>query len=194
MKRKHFFQCGLFLGLVILLSLPVKSFSQQWGLYTLYATKNGTKAYLVDTANTPSTFHQWTFSSSKRSAYSAYLIPGDTLVRTYKPSGNTWSAGAITGGIQKVTWDGTVAWDFTYYSSSYSAHHDICPMPNGNVLLISYDVRSAAQATQAGSSSASTFWAEKIVEVKPTGPTTGTIVWEWYLWDHMCQNYNSGKR
>ena len=193
MKKKPFLQIALLFGLIVLLSLPEKSFSQQWGLYTLYATKNGTKAYLIDTANTPTTYHQWTFSSAARSAYSAYLIPGDTLVRTYKPSGNTWSAGAITGGIQKVTWDGTVAWDFTYYSSSYSAHHDICPMPNGNVLIISYDVRSAAQATQAGSSSANTFWSEKIIEVKPTGPTTGTIVWEWYLWDHMCQNHNSAK-
>ncbi len=66
-------------------------------------------------------------------------------------------------------------------------------MPNGNVLLISYDVRSSSEAIQAGSSSSSTFWSEKIVEVKPTGATSGTIVWEWYLWDHLCQNHDASK-
>lgn len=167
--------------------------SQQWGLYTLYATKNGTKAYLIDTANTPVTYHDWTFPSSKRSAYSCYLVPGDTLVRTYSYTGAVIGGGAITGGVQKVLWNGTVVWDFVYSSSTYVLHHDICPLPNGNVLMISYDVKTSADATQAGCSSSSQLYSEKIIEVKPTGATTGEIVWEWKLWDHLCQNYNSLK-
>ncbi len=167
--------------------------AQQWGLYTLYATKNGTQAFLCDTNGT--NYHTWTFTSSTKSAYSTYLkVPGDTLVRTYKPSGNTsWNSGGVHGGVQKVLWDGTVVWNYTYYGSTYTLHHDICPLPNGNVLMICYDVHTAAEATQAGSSSASVFWSEKIIEVKPTGATTGTIVWEWRLWDHLCQNYNAAK-
>lgn len=177
--------------LALLATLKSGVYAQQWGLYTFYATKNGTQAFLIDTNST--TYHTWTFSSSKKSAYSAYLIPGDTIVRSYKPSG-AWSGGGITGGIQKVAWDGTVTWDWTYYATNdYCLHHDICPLPNGNVLMISYDYRSAAEATQAGSSSNSVFWSEKIIEVHQTGPTTGVIVWEWYLWDHLCQNYNAAK-
>jgi len=181
------------LVLLTMLTIGSAAQAQQWGLYTLYATKNGTQAFLIDTNST--SYHTWTFSSTKKSVYSAYLIPGDTIVRSYKPSANTsWNTGPCHGGIQKVTWDGTVAWDFTYYAANdYCAHHDICPMPNGNVLLISYDYRSATEATQAGSSSSNVFYSEKIVEVKPTGPTSGIIVWEWYLWDHMCQDYNSAK-
>ena len=57
--------------------------------------------------------------------------------------------------------------------------------------MISYEVKTAAQATQAGCSQGITIWAEKIIEVQPTGATTGTIVWEWHVWDHLCQNYNS---
>ena len=192
MNRKIFKRIFLITGLLFL--IVFHTIAQQWGYYTLYATKNGTKAYLIDTADSPVTYKTWTFPTNQKSAYSAYLIAGDTLVRTYKPTGNTtWNSGGIHGGIQKITWDGTVAWDFQYYSSTYCAHHDICPMPNGNVLLISYEIRSAAEATQAGSSSASSFWSEKIIEVKPTGPTTGVIVWEWKLWDHLCQNFNSSK-
>jgi hypothetical protein len=169
--------------------------SQQWGLYTLYATKNGTQAFLIDTATTPVTYKTWNFTSSKKSVYSTYLIPGDTLVRSYKPTANTsWNTGPCHGGIQKIAWDGMVTWDYTYYlANSYCLHHDICPMPNGNVLMICYEVKTAAQAIQAGCSSSSVIYSEKIIEVKPTGATTGTIVWEWHLWDHLCQNYSSAK-
>jgi hypothetical protein len=169
--------------------------AQQWGLYTLYATKNGTQAYLVDTANTPVTYHTWTFPSTKKSVYSTYLTPGDTLVRSYKPATNTsWNTGPCHGGIQKVAWDGTVIWDWNYFSAgAYCLHHDICPMPNGNVLMICYEVKSTTEATQAGMSTSSQIYSEKIIEVMPTGATTGTIVWEWHLWDHLCQNFNAAK-
>jgi hypothetical protein len=29
---------------------------------------------------------------------------------------------------------------------------------------------------------------DKIVEIKPTGPTTGEVVWEWHAWDHRTSN------
>ncbi len=168
--------------------------AQQWGLYTLYATKNTNKAYLVDTANTPVTYKTWTFSSTDKNAYSTYLIEGDTLVRTveYKASGAP-SIGGATGKFQKVTWAGTTAWEYKYSSTTYQMHHDICPLPNGNVLFIACEVKSSSDATQAGSSTAATIWTEKIIEVHQTGPTTGIIVWEWNLWDHLCQNYSSSK-
>ncbi len=168
--------------------------AQQWGLYTLYAPKNNTKAYLIDTANTPVTYKQWTFSSSKKNGYSTYMVYGDTLVRTYSYTGNVLNGGGMTGGFQKVAWNGTVTWDVVYSTSTMCMHHDICPLPNGNVLLISYEVKTSAQAIQAGATSASTgIWSEKIVELKQTGATTFQVVWEWHLWDHLCQEANSLK-
>ncbi len=178
----------------ILAAISCSLFSQQWGLYTLYATKSSNKAYLIDTADTPVVFKTWTFNTADKSAYSTYLIAGDTIVRTceYKASGAP-NVGGVTGKFQKVTWDGTVAWEFKYSSSTYQMHHDICPLPNGNVLIIVCEVKSSSEATQAGSSTAATFWTEKIIEVHQTGPTTGEIVWEWNLWNHLCQNYNASK-
>lgn len=153
---------------------------------------NNTKVYLVDTADTPVTYKTWTLTGSN--GYSCYMIPGDTLVRSVAYSGFSISGGAAhCGKVQKVTWGGTIAWDFTYSSSTYGSHHDFCPLPNGNVLLISFDVKTAADATQAGCSSSTSLLSEKIVEIHPTGATTGTIVWEWKLWDHLCQNNNSAK-
>lgn len=180
----------------LLLLLIISASAQQWGLYTLYAPKNGTQALLIDTADSPTTFKTWTFNSSKKNGYSAYLVtPGDTLVRTYAYTGNSLNGGGITGGVQKVAWDGTVIWDYVYSSSTYCIHHDICPMPNGHVLMISYETKTSAEVSAAGctTSLSGGMWSEKIIEVKPTGATTGEIVWEWHLWDHLCQSANSSK-
>jgi hypothetical protein len=34
---------------------------------------------------------------------------------------------------------------------------------------------------------------EAIVEVMPTGQTTGTVIWEWHLWDHLIQDFDPTK-
>ncbi len=182
------------IGVLFLAVITGPLFSQQWGLYTLYAPKNTNKAYLVDTADSPVTYKTWTFSTADKNAYSTYLIASDTLVRTceYKATGAP-NLGGGTGKFQKVTWDGTIAWEYKYSSSTYQMHHDICPLPNGNVLFIAMESKSSSEATQAGSSSAASYYAEKIVEVHQTGPTTGVIVWEWHVWDHLCQNNNAAK-
>lgn len=177
---------------IVLAGNGIPIYSQPWGAYTLYAPKNGTIAYLIDLNNT--VYKTWTFPSTKKSAYSAYLLPGDTLLRTYSylaPGGMT--GGGVTGGVQKVTWDGTVAWDYQHNGPTFTLHHDIHPMPNGNVLMIAYELKTAAEASQAGASTNVAIKSERIIEVKPTGPTTGTIVWEWRLWDHLCQNFNPAK-
>lgn len=179
--------------LIILSQLTPSSINAQasWGDYTLYSGLNSSKAYLLDMNGT--TYHQWTFASNKKTGYSSYLLPGGTLVRTVSNQGNSLNGGGMTGAVQKVDWNGNVLWNFVHSSSTYCLHHDICPLPNGNVLMISYEVKSAAEATQAGSSSNITIWSEKIIEVQPTGASTGNIVWEWHAWDHLSQNVNSAK-
>ncbi len=186
MKHKYFLA-----GLLLLISIVVNA--QQWGYYTLYAPRQDTRAYLIDTANTPGTYKTWNFSSQKKTGYSAYLLPGDTLLRTYKLTTTSFNSGGITGGVQKVDWNGNIIWDYTYSSTTYCIHHDICPLPNGNVLMISIDKKTATDASAAGSTSSDTFYSEKIIEVKPVFPNGGVIVWEWKLWDHMCQNADPEK-
>ncbi|TND07868.1 MAG: Uncharacterized protein FD123_2858 [Bacteroidetes bacterium] len=165
--------------------------AQQYAGYTLYSVQNSTTTYLMDTAS--ATYHTWTHASTKQTGYSSYLTPGGTLWRTVKKSGNSLTGGGMCGEIMKVDYSGTVLWDYVVSSTTECSHHDICPLPNGNVLMIVYDVKTAAQATQAGCQSAITMWSEKIIEVQPTGATTGTIVWQWNLWDHLCQDYDASK-
>ena len=34
---------------------------------------------------------------------------------------------------------------------------------------------------------------KKIIEIQPVGATGGNIVWEWHLWDHLVQDFDSSK-
>lgn len=179
---------SLLLGL-FLFSQTVKA--QQWGDYTLYSVMNATSTYLLDTnGNVAKT---WTHASTAKSGYSCYLMPGGYLWRVVAKSGNSFTGGPISGQVQKVDWNGNILWDFVYSTTDYCTHHDICPLPNGNVLLIAYERKTAAQVAAAGSTFTSEVWSEKVVEIKPTGATTGEVVWEWKVWDHILQDKDTAK-
>ncbi len=164
--------------------------SQQWGDYTLYSLQNSNSAGLLDTNGT--VFKTWTFSSAP-TGYSSYLTPGGDIWRAVAKTGNSFTGGGMTGRFTKHSYSGALLWDFTYSTANYCMHHDICPMPNGNILIIAYERKTAAEATAAGCSQSIEIWSEKIVEVEQTGLTTGTVVWEWHLWDHLVQNYDPTK-
>lgn len=176
----------------LLFCAALNATSQQWGDYTLIATQNGTSAILVDT--TGATYHTWTFPTSAKTGYSTYMLPGGDLMRTVSnQQQNQLNGGGMTGRVQRVDYNSNVVWDYTYSTSSYCIHHDICAMPNGNVLLIAYEVKSSSEVSAAGSQIAHTMWPDKIIEVMPTGATTGNIVWEWHVWDHLCQEVDATK-
>jgi hypothetical protein len=171
----------------ILMSIQI--FAQRYPGYTLYSIQNNTTTYLMDTSL--ATYHTWTHTTANKTGYSSYLMPGGILWRSIALTGTSLTGGGMTGKVQKVDYNGTILWDYTYSSTTYCLHHDICPLPNGNVLLISYDVKTATEVTTAGSTFSGVVWSEKVMEIQPTGATTGTVVWEWKLWDHLVQNVNS---
>lgn len=177
-----------FLNLTAILALTISASAQQWGDYTLYSVQNSTAAYLLDTNS--NTFHSWT-GLTGGTGYSAYLLSGGDLIRSINHNGNSFMGGGMTGEIQRVDYNGTLEWDFVYSTTAYCMHHDFCPMPNGNVLIISYEAKSASEAVAMGSSVNHIMWPDKIIEVQPTGATGGTIVWEWHSWDHTVQSVNN---
>ena len=89
--------------LLITCSFWANSFSQQWGLYTLYAPINSTQTYLIDTNGT--TYKTWNSTSTQKTGFSVYLIPGDTLVRPVARTGNSFTGGGsgnINSGSSEV--------------------------------------------------------------------------------------------
>jgi len=175
----------LFLAIIFLLLFAFgKVNAQQQEMYTFCT--GSSYAYLIDTTATASSqyFARWAVSST---AYSAHFL-NDTI---YQSTGSGSGGGGSWGSIKKwaCTSINTATNVWTYAVTG--GHHDICPLPNGNVLIIVHDSKTAAQVTAAGGSFSSTVQSEKIQEIHQTGANTGVVVWEWKLWDHICQSVNS---
>ena len=156
--------------------------------YTLFAPMRSTTTYLID--NYGRQVHSW--ASNYQPSLSVYLLEDGHLLRSIKIPGT----GGAVGGVEKLAWDGTVVWEYTYATADYLQHHDIEALPNGNVLILAREHYTLAEAIAAGRDPAqltgSVLSPEHIVEVQPTGPTTGDIVWEWHVWDHMIQDFDAG--
>jgi hypothetical protein len=178
-----------FLAALNIFLITGRLYSQAYTGYTLYSPNNSRYSYLIDMNN--QTVKTWTHSVS--GGYSCYLLEDGSVLRSGNSSNSQLNGGGATGIVQKYDWNGNLIWQYTYSSSTYRSHHDIEPMPNGNVLIIAWEVKSASQAVAAGLKRSISIWPDHIIEVKPTGSTSGTIVWEWHAWDHLIQDYDATK-
>lgn len=150
--------------------------------YVLYNVSRSRTVNLME-MGTRQIVHTW--SCDKNPAYHAgYLLENGNLLRSAEAI-NMDITGGAGGIVEEIEWDGSVVWSFEYNSSQVRLHHDIAPMPNGNVLMIAWEVISESEAAAAGRTNPSELFVDHIIEVEPTGPTTGDIVWEWHAWDHL---------
>jgi len=164
--------------------------------YTLFSPNWNETTVLIN--NEGEIVHIW--GGDYRSLGGIYLLEDGSLLRVeLLNSTDTKPAQQFSHGgrIQKLAWDGTAIWEFEYSSSQFYFHHDIEPMPNGNVLLIAQEHKTAEEAIVAGQNRNSTEedWSspEYIVEIKPIGATGGEIVWGWHVWDHIVQDYDASR-
>ena len=155
--------------------------------YTLFAPMGWTETYLVDLQGR--LVHSWGHGS--RPAMSAQLLESGVLLRPSYQPGAFAGVGGAGGRIQELSWDGQLVWDYVYAGLSYVQHHDVAWLPSGNVVLIAWEKKTVAEAVAAGrdpSRLGAELWVDYLVEVRPDGPTGGTVVWEWHLWDHLIQD------
>ncbi len=170
-------------------ALYVNLNAQQWGDYTLVALQGKTTVTLID--NNKTTFKTWNVTGG--TGYSSYILPGGILARSTKAAGASFNVAAVTGNFQKIDWNGNLIWNYNYSTANHCGHHDFHVMPNGNFLIIAYVNKTAAEAAAAGMSASKALLPERLVEIKPTGATTGEIVWEWNTWDHLVQETDASK-
>ena len=141
--------------------------------------------------------HTWTHEHGPASM--PYLIQGNEpglentiLVYPYRAPNPTMDSGGVGGGVQLVDWNSNVLWDFVLSNEQYQHHHDVEPMPNGNILMIAWERFEQDEWEQMGrinvDNPLNEMWATAILEVQPNLNDGSTeIVWEWHLWDHMVQ-------
>lgn len=163
--------------------------------YNLFSPLDGAGSYLID--NDGRVVHFW---DTEYRSNIGYLLDNGNLLRTttYGNGGNGHLFGGGAGlGIQELSWDGELLWEYVYSSEDYLMHHDIEPMPNGNVLVIAWERKSVEETIAAGRDpeliDERGLWPLHLLEVKPARPSGGTVVWEWHIWDHLIQDFDETK-
>jgi len=156
-------------------------------LYTPMLSKN---TYLINDMG--GIDQSW--SSNFLPGFSVYMLDDGSILRTIELP---LIIGG--GGIEWFSAEGDLLWHYEYYIPDfYQSHHDIEPLPNGNVLLLAIEYKSPSMMVKAGRDPlyvpTDNVEVDYIVEIKPTGPTTGEIVWEWHVWDHLIQNKDPTKQ
>jgi hypothetical protein len=137
--------------------------------YTLI-NKSGS-AFLIDNAGL--VVHTWLGASN---GHPGYLLENGNLL-LQEP-----------GLFREITWDSIDVWSFSYSG----AHHDIEPLPNGNVLMVARETITNAEAIAAGRDPAlldDDLRLLVIVEVA----FPGVVVWVWRLRDHLVQDFDALK-
>ncbi len=159
---------------------------------TLFSPLVGQQAYLIDMDG--QVVRSWTFEANVATSQEPYLLPnGNLLVQTTVNSAvlpQFGEVGGVAGGLKEYSWDGELLWQYDYAGDTYQQHHDIELMPNGNILLVAWEVISADEALSLGLRpdrvpDGDTIWPEHVVELNPQ---TNEIVWRWRVWDHLIQD------
>jgi hypothetical protein len=157
--------------------------------YTLFNPNANLNTYLIDMWGR--VVHTWT--TGYQPAMGPYLLEdGDLLI-----PGKLTAGGGAGGIVQRYSWDGTLEWEFEYFTADLLPHHDIAPLPNGNVLILAWEDKDASEAIAQGRDPAfitvGVVSPEHVIEVEPVGSSGGNIVWAWHAWDHLIQDFDSTK-
>ena len=153
---------------------------EAFGGYTLFNKSWSETIYLID--NQGREVHRWELGVPTR--FARLLENGNLLTLVGTDQGSY---------VREVDRNGNILWDCT----QGSPHHDFLKMPNGNVLLLSRQSKTPEEVIAAGANpefiGPDGLMAPHIVEARITGPASCEIVWEWSAWDHLIQDFDSGK-
>ena len=151
--------------------------------YTLFNKRRTNTIYLID--NQGREVHRWELEGN--TSFARLLENGNLLTFARDLDREPERS------VREVDRNGNILWDCVHGIP----HHDFLKMPNGNVLLLSWQYKIAEEVIAAGANPevlvAEGLKAPHIVEARITGPTSCEIVWEWSAWDHLIQDFDSSK-
>jgi len=161
--------------------------------YTLVSIHK--KVFLIN--NCGELVKEWT--SNYLPGNAVYLLPNGNILRAGRVDDNTSTInfGGVGGVVELFDWSGNLIWYYRYHTNNFRQHHDVYPMPNGNVLILAATRINTTDAIEAGRNPSNLsnidLYNERIIEVEPSGFNQGNIVWEWNLYDHLIQDFDATK-
>jgi len=165
---------------------------QSFNGFALFNAQGSSTTYLID--ENQNIAHTWNMNTECN--YTVALKENGNLVRGTKGNTSVFSSGNIAAGagkVQEIARDGSIVWSFDYADNDYVSHHDLTLVCD-NVLLTAYEKKSSAELNAAGYDNAtSEKWPTHFIEIEDDGLGGANIVWEWHIWDHMCQDTDASK-
>jgi len=162
--------------------------------YTLFAPKHYTTTYLID--NDGNLVHSWD-QSQYEPGQSVYLLENGHLLRACFTNNSSFTGGGEGGRIEEYDWDGNLVWEFDYANDEHLSHHDIEPLPNGNILVLAVELKTDTELMEAGFNPnmlrEQKLYPDYVIEIEKVGSNSANIVWEWHVWDHLIQDYDRSK-
>lgn len=154
--------------------------------YTLFTSLNDNRIFLIN--NCGEVVNQWTSewgNAPNQTSRMVYLLENGNLLL-----GSGFD-------VQIKDWNNNVLWGINYQDEfGFRIHHDIEILPNGNILVLVRDPYTADEMFAVGLDTAypeDALVLERIVEIQPVGTDSANIVWEWKLFDHLVQEFDSSK-
>jgi len=169
---------------LILFMMGSDLISQEFDGYALYTDNN--TVFMID--KDENIAHRW--NCDLRANYSMFLKENGNIVRGARDPNASINGPAVGGIVQELDPDANVVWEFTYSTNDRIAHHDICEMPDGGVLMIAWEIPPLQDLQAMGYEGTSQKYPTHLIEVQQDG-TGGKIVWEWHMMDHFIQDVDS---
>jgi len=147
---------------------------------SLFTPEKNTNVYLV--TNCGEKVNEWEFSELPGAT--CYLLENGNLLRAGKDS------------LEIRNWQNDLIWSYAMNENGYFQHHDIEPLPNGNIICVLSDTYLQADIIEAGRDPLGVdveFKLDKIIELEPVGINEANLVWEWKFMDHFIQDFDSSK-
>lgn len=149
--------------------------------YVLYSPEVNRKVLLVD--NCGELVNMWRFGEAPGAT--CYLLENGNLLRAGKDT------------LEIRDWDDNSIWSFAITAEwGINQHHDIEPLPNGNILCIVNDNYTSPEMLAMGQDTTIVQGGtefDKIIEIHPVGADSAEIVWEWTFTDHLIQDFDNTK-
>jgi len=174
------------------LTIVLASTAQTFNGFALYNSQGSNTTYLID--ENQNIAHTWNMNTECN--YTVDLKENGNLIRGTKGNTSVFSTGNIAAGggiVQEIAPDGTIVWEYIYANSDHVSHHDLT-LVGDNVLLTAYEKKTSSELNDAGFNNASSEkWPTHFVELAPDGNGGANIVWEWHIWDHICQDTDNSE-
>ena len=154
--------------------------------YVLIPGQSNEYVHLID--HLGRVVHSWRFQVT---AHHAKLLDNGNLLVGYRGDRSDYIA------IVELDPDNNVVWKYTTPGNVLYLHHDFLKMPNGNVLMLAYGIKTRQDAIEAGANPdvvpSNGMRYDYMIEVRPTGSEGGDIAWEWSVWDYIVQDFDPTK-